>query len=169
MPYLRTDGSAHTGLLWVRLAMIGGEWRRLGFFLDISERKEMEEELRRARTAAEAAARAKSEFLANMSHEIRTPLNGVLGLSALLETEQMPAAAQSMVRLIRESGEMLSRVLDDVLDFSKIDSGRLELEMAPFSVRDCLQWSLGPVPEGGHGEIAGALHGARPAASGRNC
>jgi PAS domain S-box-containing protein len=132
-----------TGLLWSRTVQIGSRRHYLGFFLDITERKQMEVELRRARVAAEAAVRAKSEFLANMSHEIRTPLNGVLGLSTLLESEEMPENMQSMIRLIRESGEQLGRVLDDVLDYSKIEFGRLDLAHEPFSLHDCLQWSIG--------------------------
>ena len=79
-----------TGLLWARSVDIGDSPHTLCFVLDISERKEMEEELRRARTDAESAARAKSEFVANMSHEIRTPLNGVLGISSFLEEESLP-------------------------------------------------------------------------------
>jgi PAS domain S-box-containing protein len=135
--------SCGTGLVWARNVQIGARRHYLGFFLDITERKKMEEELRRARVAAEAAARAKSEFLANMSHEIRTPLNGVLGLSTLLEGEELPDSMQSMVRLIRESGEQLGRVLDDVLDFSKIEFGRLEIAEELFALADCLSWSLG--------------------------
>ncbi len=141
--YSRPAGVKRTGLFWARTVTIGNRPHYLGFFLDISERKQMEEELRRARVAAEAASKAKSEFLANMSHEIRTPLNGVLGLSTLLDGEDLPDNIHSMIRLIRQSGEMLGKVLDDVLDFSKIDSGRLELECVPFSLRECLEWSLG--------------------------
>jgi PAS domain S-box-containing protein len=113
------DGQSRTGLFWARRVVIGGITRVLGFFLDISERKRMEEELCQARKQAEAAARAKSVFLANMSHEIRTPLSGILGLSALLDTEDIPQTSRSFVRLIRESGEQLSRVIDDVLDSAK--------------------------------------------------
>jgi PAS domain S-box-containing protein len=132
-----------TGLLWARSVEIGNARHALCFVLDISERKEMEEELRRARRDAEAAARAKSEFLANMSHEIRTPLNGVLGISSFLEEESLPQDIREMGKLIRTSGEMLRRVVDDVLDFSKIESGKLELENEAFSLRESLDWSIG--------------------------
>ncbi|QOY89604.1 hybrid sensor histidine kinase/response regulator [Paludibaculum fermentans] len=131
-----------TGLLWARRVVIAGVGYSLCFVLDISERKRMEEELVRARQGADAAARAKSEFLANMSHEIRTPLNGILGLSFLLEEEPNADDLRPMMGLIRTSGEVLRRVLDDVLDFSKIESGRLELEEEPFDIRGCLDWSF---------------------------
>ena len=132
-----------SGLLWARHVEIRTVQHVLCFVLDISERLEMEADLRRARVAAEAAAKAKGEFLANMSHEIRTPLNGVLGLSSFLEEETLPEAVRDVGKLIRTSGEMLRRVLDDVLDFSKIESGKLELESEPFSLREALDWSLG--------------------------
>jgi PAS domain S-box-containing protein len=131
-----------TGLLWARRVAIGGVGYVLSFVLDISERKRMEEELVRARLAADAAAQAKSQFLANMSHEIRTPLNGILGLSSLLAEESIPDDLRPMMDLIRASGEVLRRVLDDVLDFSKIDSGRLDLEEKPFDLKASLQWSF---------------------------
>jgi PAS domain S-box-containing protein len=134
---------SRTGLLWARSVDIGDARHTLCFVLDISERKEMEEELRRARRDAETAARAKSEFVANMSHEIRTPLNGVLGISSFLEEESLPQDIREMGRLIRTSGEMLRRVVDDVLDFSKIESGKLELENEPFSLQESLEWSIG--------------------------
>jgi hypothetical protein len=102
----------------------------------------MEEELVRARLGADAAAQAKSQFLANMSHEIRTPLNGILGLSCLMEEESIPDDLRPMMSLIRTSGEVLRRVLDDVLDFSKIDSGKLELVEEPFDLAACLRWSF---------------------------
>ncbi len=132
-----------TSLLWARSVEIGDKRHTLCFVLDISERKEMEEELRRARRDAEAAALAKSEFVANMSHEIRTPLNGVLGISSFLEEETLPQEIREMGKLIRTSGEMLRRVVDDVLDFSKIESGKLELENEPFSLQESLDWSIG--------------------------
>jgi CheY-like chemotaxis protein len=77
-----------------------------------------------------------------MSHEIHTPLNGVLGLSALLADSNMPEDARSMLRLVRSSGETLAKILDDVLDFSRIESGKLELEQAPFSFRDAMEWGV---------------------------
>jgi PAS domain S-box-containing protein len=141
--YAPVPGGPRTGLLWARAVTIGNTPHFLGFLLDITERKRMEEDLHRAREAAESASKAKSVFLANMSHEIRTPLNGVLGLSALLDSADVSDNVHSMIRLIRESGEMLGKVIDDVLDFSKIDSGRLELEVAPFSFQECLEWSMG--------------------------
>jgi PAS domain S-box-containing protein len=140
--YRNPELGPRTGLLWARRVVIAGVGYSLCFVLDISERKRMEEELVRARQGADAAARAKSEFLANMSHEIRTPLNGILGLSFLLEEEPNADDLRPMMGLIRTSGEVLRRVLDDVLDFSKIESGRLELEEEPFDVRACLEWSF---------------------------
>ncbi len=142
LTYRNPKLGGRTGLLWARRVEIAGTGYSLCFVLDISERKQMEEDLVRARLGADAAAQAKSEFLANMSHEIRTPLNGILGLSALLEEEDIPEGIRLMMSLIRTSGEVLRRVLDDVLDFSKIDSGKLELEEEPFDLRACLQWSF---------------------------
>jgi len=108
-----------TGLLWARRVAIAGVGHSLCFVLDISERKRMEEELVQARLGADAAAQAKGEFLANMSHEIRTPLYGILGLSSLLEEESLPDHLRPMMGLIRTSGEVLRRVLDDVLDSAR--------------------------------------------------
>jgi signal transduction histidine kinase/CheY-like chemotaxis protein/streptogramin lyase len=92
---------------------------------------------------ADEASEAKGRFLANMSHEIRTPLNGVIGLSRLLEAMAVPAEALEMVRMIRSSGDALLRVINDVLDFSKADAGKMELEVAPFHLRRCLEESVG--------------------------
>jgi PAS domain S-box-containing protein len=136
------DAEQRTALRWARKVSISGVGYQLCFVLDISERKRMEEELVRARMGADMAARAKSEFLANMSHEIRTPLNGILGLGFLLEGESLPDELRPMIDLIRTSGEVLRRVLDDVLDFSKIESGRMELAAETFDLRACLRWSF---------------------------
>ena len=157
-----------TGLLWARRVKIAGIGYSLCFVLDISERKQMEEELVRARLGADAAAQAKSEFLANMSHEIRTPLNGILGLSFLLEEESVPDDLRPMMSLLRASGEVLRRVLDDVLDFSKIESGRLELEEEPFDLRACLRMEFRTVPQGCRGKESGVQAAAgRPASGAR--
>jgi nitrogen-specific signal transduction histidine kinase/AmiR/NasT family two-component response regulator len=104
-----------------------------------SERTKVVEEKRRANEASEA----KGRFLATMSHEIRTPLNGVIGLSRLLETMPVPPEALEMVRMIRSSGDGLLRVINDVLDFSKVEAGKLDLEVAPFRLHRSLEESIG--------------------------
>jgi PAS domain S-box-containing protein len=131
------------GLLWIRRVEIRKIEHALCFLLDITARKEMEDELRSAKILAESATKAKSDFLAHMSHEIRTPLNGVLGLSNLLEEESLPDSIRDLARLIRTSGELLRRVLDDVLDFSKIEAGKVELRNEPFLVRESLEACVG--------------------------
>ncbi len=88
-------------------------------------------ELEAAKAAAESAAAVKSEFLATMSHELRTPMNGVLGLAELLEGTQLDEAQQEMLTTLRTSGESLLEVVNDILDLSKIDSGRLQIERIP--------------------------------------
>jgi len=142
LSYVHPKRGPGTALLWQRHVVIDGQNRRLQFLLDITERKAMERELERARQDAEQASQAKSEFLAHMSHEIRTPLNGLLGLSMLLEEEQLPSGARHRVQTIRSAGVMLQRVLNDVLDFSKIESGRLELENVPFDLRTALEQTV---------------------------
>ena len=92
--------------------------------------------------SADAANEAKSRFLAGMSHELRTPLNGVIGLCAELEAIAVPAEALEIVQMIRASGGALLKVISDVLDFSKVEAGKLELEVAPFDLRRSLLESL---------------------------
>lgn len=99
---------------------------------DITERRAGERALAAACDAAEAAGRARSNFLAVMSHEIRTPLNGILGVTELLEGCALGETERRYVRLIAESGGHLMRIIDDVLDFSRLDAARLELEERPF-------------------------------------
>ncbi len=101
---------------------------------EIEERKRAEVEAGRARKAAEAASKAKSEFLATMSHEVRTPMNAVLGFATLLMSTRLDEEQMDYVRTIRSSGESLLALLNDILDFSMIESGHLELESLPIDL-----------------------------------
>ncbi|OYX27187.1 MAG: hypothetical protein B7Z10_00985 [Rhodobacterales bacterium 32-66-7] len=105
---------------------------------DVTDAVEAEDRLRAAMTAAEAASRAKSDFLAAMSHEMRTPLNGVLGMVEVLDRRLEDPAQSALLQVIRESGEHLLTVINDILDLAKIEAGHLVLAEAPFDLADVL-------------------------------
>ena len=109
---------------------------------EISQAKEREAELARARIAAEEAGQSKSRFLANMSHEIRTPMNGVIGMAELLADTRLSRTQADYVETIRESGKALLGVINDILDLAKLQSGKATLETLPFSPRTCIEGVL---------------------------
>ncbi len=116
-----------------------------GILLDITARKETEARLQRAietekelRQQAQAGERAKSDFLAAMSHEIRTPMNGILGFADLLAQTPLEPLQHDYVHTIRRSGSSLLQILDDILDYSRLEAGRLRFDSVPFSLRQVL-------------------------------
>jgi PAS domain S-box-containing protein len=106
---------------------------------DISDRKRADLEITRARDDALAASQHKSDFLASMSHELRTPMNGVLGMAALLLETHMTEEQREYAETIRNAGEVMLELLNELLDLSKIESGRLEIEAASFDLRQSVE------------------------------
>ncbi|GAB2180608.1 hypothetical protein DLREEDagrD3_08310 [Denitratisoma sp. agr-D3] len=118
--------------------VINGMPHLLTLFTDIRKFREAEQAQRRAAQAAEAANRAKNEFLANISHEIRTPMNAIMGLTHLARREADPATVQSYLAQVEDSALGLLDILNDLLDYAKMEAGKMHLDLAPFDLVELL-------------------------------
>ena len=124
------DGTIKTGLMSARIIMFKGVPHILSYTRDISERKQIENDLRIAKEKAEESDRLKSSFLANMSHEIRTPMNGILGFAQLLDANNLDDEERhEYIQFIRKRGHDLLNIINDILDISKIEADQLNLKM----------------------------------------
>jgi two-component system sensor histidine kinase/response regulator len=137
-PHLGDGGVYLSGTAGLLCDVSGNPAGAIEALRDITDRKQMEEKLRQAQEAAEAASKAKGDFLANMSHEIRTPMNAILGMAHLaLKTELTPKQRDYLDK-INTAGNSLLGIINDILDFSKIEAGKLEMEAVPFDLDEVM-------------------------------
>lgn len=136
------------GLRWIHMVIVprrlpDNNMHWIGYFIDTTSINAHNEALRAARDAAERASKAKADFLATMSHEIRTPMNGVIGMLELLAHTSLDTEQHELLHAVEDSAGVLMQVLNDVLDFSKLESGNLSLDNAPFDLRTLIDNVIG--------------------------
>ena len=128
--------------IWIRTYPIPDAHMMVGTIADVTERRRSEQESMRARDAAVAANQARGEFLANVSHEIRTPMHGIIGMTDLVLASQLTSDQRDYMESVKGSAEDLVRIIDDLLDFSRMEAGQLVIQNAPFDLERTIQTTI---------------------------
>jgi CheY-like chemotaxis protein/nitrogen-specific signal transduction histidine kinase len=131
IPMKRKDGSVFFADVNASPIQLRGKTYLMGIFRDVTDRKKVEEDLRQA-------SQAKDEFLANMGHELRTPLSGIIGMTSLLQDTEMTSQQRQYVRTVNRSALALLTIINDLLDYSSIETGRMSIEPAPFDLKSAV-------------------------------